>query len=127
MSLKSSNSSKIIFQPNKNHKKWLFRHYYLQWSHTQAVWPEKIAKCLYKLPKNDFTWKMIEFDTFTKIALLCVRFGQINCCTMALKTWPKFNKNPNLVTLYTRHNIKIGVVLHNLSMNRVSTWLNPPN
>ena len=28
----------------------------------------KIAKCLYKLPKNDFTRKMIDFDTFTKIA-----------------------------------------------------------
>ena len=33
-----------------------------------AVWPEKIAKCLKKLPKNDFTRKMIDFYTFTKIA-----------------------------------------------------------
>ena len=32
------------------------------------VWPEKIAKCLQKLPKNDFTRKMIDFDPFTKIA-----------------------------------------------------------
>ena len=32
-----------------------------------------------KLPKNDFTRKMIDFDTFTKIALECGRFGQINC------------------------------------------------
>ena len=29
---------------------------------------KKIAKCLYKLPKHDFTRKMIDFDTFTKIA-----------------------------------------------------------
>ena len=28
----------------------------------------KIAKCLLKLPKNDLTRKMIDFDTFTKIA-----------------------------------------------------------
>ena len=28
----------------------------------------KIAKCLWKLPKNDFTRNMIDFDTFTKIA-----------------------------------------------------------
>ena len=29
---------------------------------------KKIAKCLSKLPKNDFTRKMKGFDTFTKIA-----------------------------------------------------------
>ena len=40
----------------------------------------KIAKCLKKLPKNDFTRKMIHFDTFTKIAKECGRFGQIYCC-----------------------------------------------
>ena len=28
----------------------------------------KIAKCLKKLPKNDITRKMLDFDTFTKIA-----------------------------------------------------------
>ena len=28
----------------------------------------KIAKCLQKVPKNDFTRKRIDFDTFTKIA-----------------------------------------------------------
>ena len=33
-----------------------------------TVWPEKIAKCLSKLPKNDFTRNMKDFDTFTKIA-----------------------------------------------------------
>ena len=29
---------------------------------------KKIAKSLQKLPKNDFTRKMKDFDTFTKIA-----------------------------------------------------------
>ena len=29
---------------------------------------KKIAKCLQKLPKNDFTRNMIYFNTFTKIA-----------------------------------------------------------
>ena len=29
---------------------------------------KKIAKCLEKLPKNDFTRKMNDFDTLTKIA-----------------------------------------------------------
>ena len=29
---------------------------------------KKIAKCLLKLPKNDITRKMIDFDTFPKIA-----------------------------------------------------------
>ena len=28
---------------------------------------KKIAKCLLKLPKHDFSRKMIDFDTFTKI------------------------------------------------------------
>ena len=54
---------------------------------------KKIARCLLKLPKNDFTRKVIDFDTFTKIAKECGRFGQINCC-------PKSNKLPNLVTIY---------------------------
>ena len=39
----------------------------------------KIVKCLYKLPKNGFTRKMNDFDTFTKIALEWGRLGQINC------------------------------------------------
>ena len=37
-------------------------HYYIQCDQ------KKIAKCLQKLPKNDFTRKMIDFNTFTKIA-----------------------------------------------------------
>ena len=31
-------------------------------------------------PKNAFTRKIIDFDTFTKIAEDCERFGQIGCC-----------------------------------------------
>ena len=46
--------------------------YYSQCDH------KKIAKCLKKLLKNEFTRKMIDFDTFTKVAKECVRFGQIN-------------------------------------------------
>ena len=30
-----------------------------------------------KVAQNDFTRKMIYFDTFTKIALECGRFGQV--------------------------------------------------
>jgi len=32
-----------------------------------------------KVPKNDFTRKIKEIDTFTKIAKECGSFGQINC------------------------------------------------
>ena len=42
-----------------------------------ALWPEKNAKCLQKLPKNDFTRKKIDFNIFTKIAQDFGRFGQI--------------------------------------------------
>ena len=45
-----------------------------------SVTRKKIAKCLEKLPKNDFTRKMIDFDTLSKIAQECGRFGQTNCC-----------------------------------------------
>ena len=37
------------------------------------------------MPKNEFTRKRIDFDTFTKIALEFGRFGQINCCQRLLK------------------------------------------
>ena len=46
---------------------------------------KKIAKCLEKLPKRDFTRKMNDFNTFTNIAQECGRFGQINCCQMLEK------------------------------------------
>ena len=38
------------------------------WKSTTTSVTRKIAKCLLKLPKTDFTREMIDFDTFTKIA-----------------------------------------------------------
>ena len=35
---------------------------------TRAVWPVKSCQMSKKLPKNDFTRTMKDFDTFTKIA-----------------------------------------------------------
>ena len=34
----------------------------------RAVWPENNAQMFIKVAQNDFTRKMIDFDTFTKIA-----------------------------------------------------------
>ena len=34
---------------------------------SDAVWPEKIAKCLKKLPKNYFTRKMIDLSPSQKL------------------------------------------------------------
>ena len=39
--------------------------------------PEKIAKCLQKLDKIDFTRKMIDFDTFKKIPKNMVDLGKL--------------------------------------------------
>ena len=44
---------------------------------------------------------MIDFNTITKIAQECGRFGEINCYQKILKSCPKSNKLPNLVTLAT--------------------------
>ena len=41
---------------------------------------KNIAKCLQKLPKNDFTRKMIDFDTFKKLPKNVSDFCQINFC-----------------------------------------------
>ena len=49
-------------------------------SQLNPVWLEKIAQRSIKVAKNDFTRKMIDFITFTKIAQECGRCGQINCC-----------------------------------------------
>ena len=43
----------------------------------QAVWPEKNCQMPIKVAQNNFTTKIIDFDTFTKIALECGKFGQI--------------------------------------------------
>ena len=68
---------------------WLLLNFASGQSWSDSAWPEKIAICLLKLPKNDFTRKMIDFDTFTKIAWEFERFWQINCCqsTINRPTW----------------------------------------
>ena len=48
--------------------------------HPVTVWPEKNRQMSINLPKNDFTRKMKDFNTSTKIAWEYGRFGQINCC-----------------------------------------------
>ena len=42
-----------------------------------AVWPEKIAKCLKKVAKNDFTRKMIDFDTLQKLPKFVEDLGKL--------------------------------------------------
>ena len=49
-------------------------------SYMQCDQKKKVAKSLSKLPKNDFTRKNKDFDTYTKIAHECGRFWQNNCC-----------------------------------------------
>ena len=52
-----------------------------------------------KLPKNDFTKKFKDFDTFTKI---CERMWAIwanQLSPKALQSCLEYNKSPNLVTL----------------------------
>ena len=51
----------------------------------------KIAKCLKKLPKNDFTRKMNGFDTFTKIADNVANLGKIIVAT-SFEWLPKVQK-----------------------------------
>ena len=50
------------------------------WRWLGTVWPVKNRQMSIKVAKNDFTTKAKDFDTFTKIAWECRRFGQINCC-----------------------------------------------
>ena len=64
-----------------------------------SVWPEKIAKCQLKLPKNDFTTKIKTFVTFTNIAQEWRIFWAKYLLPKALKSCSKSNKSPNLVTL----------------------------
>ena len=48
--------------------------------------------------KNDFTRKMIDFDTFTKIVLEWGNLGKL-IVSKVFEKMPKSNKSPNLVTL----------------------------
>ena len=59
----------------------------------------KTTPNVYKVAQNDFTRKIKDFDTLTKIALECGRFGQIKLLPKALKSCPKFYKLPKLVAL----------------------------
>ena len=56
-----------------------------------AVWPKKIVKRLQKLPKNDFTRKIKEFDTFTKIAKNVWDLGKL-IVAKGFKKLPKVHK-----------------------------------
>ena len=47
---------------------------------TISVTCKKLPNVYKKWPKTDFTRKMKEFDTFSKIALKMWQFGQNNCC-----------------------------------------------
>ena len=64
-----------------------------------TVSPEKNCQMSIKVAQKWFHYKKIHFDTFPKIAYECVRFWLINCCQKALKSCPKSNRSPNLVTL----------------------------
>ena len=46
----------------------------------QPVWPAKSRQMSTKLPKNDFTRKFKDFDTYTKMAIKCGLFGPNNFC-----------------------------------------------
>ena len=62
----------------------------------QPVWPEKNHQISIKVAQNDFHRKRTDFDTFTKLPK---NVGDLGKLIVALKTWPKSNKLPNLVTL----------------------------
>ena len=64
----------------------------------QPAWPVKVAKCLLKLPKNDFTRKMKDFDTFKILPKNKGNLGKAIAAS-GFKSCPKCNKSPNLFTL----------------------------
>ena len=56
-----------------------------------------------KIAQNDFTRKIKDFDTFTKIALECGRFGQTNCCHILSKVAQSARNNPIWSHCYPLH------------------------
>ena len=72
-----------------------------------------------KLPKNDFTRKMIDFKTFKKLCNLCGQFGQINCCHRLWKVCPKCNKLPNLVTLHPMNTLATYMRIRDFAIARL--------
>ena len=67
---------------------------------------KKIAKCLQKLPKNDFARKIKDFDTFTKIDYECGSFGQTNCCH---RLWKVVQSPINRQSVHTAVDDVIGI------------------
>ena len=64
-----------------------------------SVWPVKIAKCLLKLPQK---WFPKQNERFWQLYKNCLQMWEIWAKWMlpqALKSCPKCNKLPNLVTL----------------------------
>ena len=47
---------------------------------TWIAWPVKSCQMSIKVTQNDFTRKMKDLDTFTKIAWKCGQFGQNSYC-----------------------------------------------
>ena len=47
---------------------------------SSSVTSKKSPNVYKKLPKDDFTSKMKDFDNFTKIVKKCGKFGQNKCC-----------------------------------------------
>ena len=58
-----------------------------RFAHSQCD-QKKIANCLYKLPENDFTRKMIDFDNFTKMPKNVGDLGKL-IVAKGFKKWPK--------------------------------------
>ena len=85
------------------------------------VWPEKIAKRLYKLHKNYFIRKRIDFDTFTKIAKNVGDLGKL-IIAKGFKNLPKvlrpiWSHCPYLNgCLLTLQGLVINNILHSLTM-----------
>ena len=50
------------------------------------------------MPKNDFTRKIKDFDTFAKLPNNVGNLGKL-IVAKGFKKWPKVQKSPNLVTL----------------------------
>ena len=65
-----------------------------------------------KLHKNDFTRKMMEFDTLKKLPKNVGDLGKL-IVAKGLKKSPKSNKSPNLVTLISIEHLYHSLTLKN--------------
>ena len=64
------------------------------------VWPEKNCQMSVKVAKNDFTRYMIDFWHLHKNCLRLWEIWANELLPKSLKSCPKSNKSPNLVTLF---------------------------